>query len=458
MDIRKKLTLLFVVIVALILLLSSLSIYYFSANYRQEDFYLRLKSKGQNAAKLLIEVEEIDARLLQKIERDNPQNLTDEKLVIFNYQNETLYGSEGWEGLAVTPVLLDEIRLEGEVKFKSEMGEVLGFMFIDTYDRFVVVVAARDVYGLRKISNLRLILILVFIGGILIATLLGWVYAGRALKPISKVVSAVEKIGIHSLDQRIYEGETHDEIAKLAHTFNKMLSRLEKAFVMQKNFISNASHELRTPLTAIGGQLEVMLMKERSPEAYRQTLASVYDDIRGLGNTANRLLLLAQADSELAKKDFSNVRIDEVLWIARAEVLKRDQRYLIDVNLNPEIKDEHQLTVEGNAQLLKTAIINLMDNGCKYSSNHTVVLSVFAEEQQLIMQFKDSGIGIPAEDVKRIFEPFHRAPNAITYKGHGIGLSLVSSIAELHQGSVSVQSVQGSGSLFTLQIRLADKA
>ena len=154
MEIRKKLTYLFVGIVALILLFSSLAIYYFSADHREEDFYNRLHNKGRNTAKLLLEVEEVDAALLQKIEAGSPQSLHEEKLVIYNYKDEILYSSDDIAELTITSEILDRIRLENEIRYIDKGHEVLGFMFLDTYDRFVVIAAAKDVFGFRKISNL----------------------------------------------------------------------------------------------------------------------------------------------------------------------------------------------------------------------------------------------------------------------------------------------------------------
>ncbi len=108
------------------------------------------------------------------------------------------------------------------------------------------------------------------------------VFSGRALKPMSDVVGRVEEISISSLNLRVPEGNGADEIGRLARTFNNMLERLETSFSMQKNFIANASHELRTPLTSINGQLEVLMLKERSPEEYRTAVVSVMEDIKTL--------------------------------------------------------------------------------------------------------------------------------------------------------------------------------
>ncbi|MCK7462303.1 MAG: HAMP domain-containing protein [Sphingobacterium sp.] len=153
----------------------------------------------------------------------------------------------------------------------------------------------------------------------------GRIFADRALQPVSNIIAQVNGISITNLNERIDEGNGTDELARLAGTFNGMLQRLESAFRIQKNFIANASHELRTPLTVISGQLEVILMKARENEEYRNTIISVLDDIKNLNNLSNRLLLLAQASSEIAEITFSPLRIDDTLWNARTEILKREK-------------------------------------------------------------------------------------------------------------------------------------
>jgi len=452
MQIRTKLTLLFVTLVAVIFLLASFAVYFFSANHRQEDFFGRLHNKGTATAKLLIEVEEVDAKLLAKIEKNNPVTLPNEAILIFDYQNNILYSYGNQQITTASNELLNKIRLEGEVRFKKDGSEVLGFLFTDQYDRFVVIVAATDVYGLRKLSNLRMVLLIVFGVSIALLSVVGWLYAGRVLQPILRVVKEVENISIANLSVRVDEGNGKDEIAQLAQTFNRMLQSLEAAFKIQKNFIANASHELRTPLTAITGQLEVTLLKERNNEEYKQVLHSLLEDIRNLNRTSNRLLLLAQASSESSEVSFAPVRIDDVLWQARADALKRNPEYKINISLSESIEDENQLLINGNEQLTKTALLNLIDNGCKYSNDHEVSIFVQPVKNLIEISFKDNGIGIDADEINHIFEPFHRGKNAITFKGHGIGLSLVDRIVKLHHGEIEVISAPNSGSTFIVKI------
>jgi signal transduction histidine kinase len=447
MQIRTRLTIQFLLIVAIIMILSSISIYLSSAGYRKEDFYSRLVNKANITARLLIEVEEVDAVLLRKIEKDNPVSLPNEKIIIYDYNNQVLYTSDEENTIIVNDKLLDEIRLDGEVRFKYKEYEVLGFLFTAKYDRFVVIAAASDIYGIKKLKNLRNILVLVSSSSLILFLIAGWFFSGRALKPISGVIKQVDKITITSISNRVNEGNDKDEIAHLAHTFNKMLGRLETAFKAQKNFIANASHELRTPMTAITGQLEVLLIKDRTEEEYRRAVDSVLEDMKDLNQLSNRLLIMAQASSEGPETDFKPVRVDEVTWQAREDLIRRFHEYNIIVTLSEDLDDERKLTVNGDELLIKTAIINLMDNGSKYSPDHKVMVHLGSENNNLFIIFTDTGIGIEQDDLVDIFKPFYRGKNVLKIKGHGIGLSLVEIIVTLHKGTIQIDSAPQTGTV-----------
>lgn len=452
MQIRQKLTYQFVAIVAVILFLSSILVYLLSSNYREEDFYNRLLNKATITAKLLIKVEEIDGNLLKKIEKDSPINLPKEKIIIFNNNDEVIYNSNEYLDSNIHKSVIKKVRLQKELRYEKDGYELLGFLFTDNSDQFVVIVGAVDIHGLSKLQNLRIVMLVVFGISIVLIFISGWFYAGRAMHPILNVIDKVKEISITSLNLRIEEGNGQDEIAKLASTFNNMLSRLESAFKMQKNFIANASHEMRTPLTSISGQLEVVLMNERSNDEYKEVITSVLEDMKNLNTISNRLLLLAQASSETAETTFAKIRVDDLIWQSRSELTKRNKNYIIDTLFDSPLSDENKLTVLGNEQLVKTAIINLIDNGCKYSDNNKVTVKVKSNKKYLVLQFIDEGIGIEEEDKKHIFEPFHRGKNAIAIKGHGIGLSLVDRIISLHHGVLEYDSVLNKGTTFTIML------
>jgi signal transduction histidine kinase len=273
----------------------------------------------------------------------------------------------------------------------------------------------------------------------------GWFYSGRALKPITNVVKKVEDISITSLNLRVFEGNGTDEIGRLAKTFNKMLERLETSFGMQKNFIANASHELRTPLTSINGQLEVLLMKDRSTDDYKIALASVLDDIKSLIDLSNRLLLIARTSAEDPVHFNKKIRIDEILWQAQDEIKKFNNDYRINISMDNSLTDADQMIVVGDDYLLKVAVSNLIENACKYSPDHKVDIKFSHIEKFIEVVFEDKGIGISEKDLKKIFEPFYRGDNTISFSGTGIGLPLVNQIIKNHNGTVEISSAINKG-------------
>lgn len=451
MNIKSKLAYRLLLMVSSIWLVASLSIYIFSAEYRKEEFYRRLESKATTAARLLIEFEDVDADLLKRIESANPIQLPSEKISIFDYNNVEIFSTNVDPNLTISKDIMDRIRLEGQVDWKQGDIEILGLLYTDRYERFVVIAAAHDIFGKSKLQNLRNILIIVFLLSILIVALTGRIYAKSALQPISNVVDEVNTIGATNLDKRISEGNGKDEIAVLGITFNRMLDRLQNAFKSQRSFISNASHELRTPMTAILSQIDVSLLKEREKQDYIKTLASVRDDVQNLNELTTKLLLLAR--TEAFSESFSTLRIDTIIWQLVSEVTQLHPHYKIKVILSPEIDDEHQLMVAGNEQMLKSVFLNLADNACKFSANNEVIISLATTEGCIKIEFKDQGMGILEAEIEKITQPFFRASNAVTIKGHGIGLSLAKNIVDIHNGSMTIASTVGKGTTITVKLK-----
>jgi signal transduction histidine kinase len=454
MEIRKKLTSQFLGIVAIILLFASLAIYISFSTSRKEEFYGRLESKTKLIAQMLIDIEGIDTEMLRRIERNNPLSLPNEKIIIFDYQNNMIYSTDEWKLLNITNEHINKVRLNGQIRLIQKPYEVFGGFYTGEFERIVVFAAARDIYGFSKLKRLQLILLFVFFTSLAIVYFAGRIYAARALQPITDIISQVDGINVSNLNQRIEEGNGKDELARLAKTFNGMLERIESAFKIQKNFIANASHELRTPLTVITGQLEVTLLKEREKDEYSNAVKSVLEDIKNLNQLSNRLLLLAQASSETSEATFATTRIDDALWNARSEILKRKMSYTINITFTERIDDEKKLIVNGSDLLLKTAISNLLDNACKYSNNKTSDVLVDTDGSNIILQFNDNGMGIPSDELSLIFIPFHRAKNSTGEKGHGLGLSIVEKIVKQHGGTIQVSSTINVGSEFKVTLPL----
>ncbi|HYC86332.1 MAG TPA: ATP-binding protein [Chryseosolibacter sp.] len=442
MNIRTKLTLTFFTIVIFIVSLISLSIYYFSENHRENDFFRRLRVRAANTARLLTKFKQIDDELIKIMQKDNPANLPNQNVMIFDLAGKEIYNSLETSTVRVDKALRERIVKEGLVQFTSGHDQVIGFVFNDAEPNIIVVASATDLYGYEAVGNLKKILFTTFAISIGIVSFSGWFYSGKVLRPISKMINDIDNISETNLDLRLNEGNKKDELGKLSKRFNRMLDRLESAFISQKHFIANASHELKTPITALTGQIEVTLQKERTNEYYIQTFLSVLNGLRNLNSLTSQLLLLAQTSTTNAEKRFSAVRIDETLWEVKDELIKAFPHYKINILFDQDLNDD-SLVIQGDEQLIRILLLNLADNGCKYSNNYEVAILLKSYGQAVSVEFENRGHGIDPDEIKYIFSPFYRGKNTKNVKGFGIGLSLVSRIAALHGGQISVESIPG---------------
>lgn len=456
MEIRKLLTYLFVLGVAIILVFTFLAIYLSFVQSRKVEFNDRLARKSKLVAQMLIDIDEIDLNLLKKIEENNPLNLANERIHIYNEYDSMLFTSDADTNLIITGRDILDVRMESETRFKQGPYEIFGLLYKSKGSEIVVFTGAMDIFGRKKINLLRNIMLLTFFTSLLFTYLLGRILAHRALNPIGKIISRFDEISISNMDARVNEGNGKDEIARLAITFNNMMDRLESAFRMQKTFIANASHELRNPLNVLTGQIEVVLLAERSKKEYFDTLKSVYEDAVGINHLANSLLFLAQTNMENTSRDFVPVRIDDLLWQSVNEVKNARPEYIISTNFSDSIIDDESLTVFGNEILLKTVFLNLLDNSFKYSEKPEAEILVDFRSGYVVLEIKDYGIGIPEDEINMIYSPFYRSTNSHHKKGHGIGLTLVDHIIKLHKGFITVNSKLNYGTTFCINLPVSN--
>jgi len=396
-----------------------------------------------------VTVQEVDVDLLRIIDQNSIHALFEEKVLIFNPEDKLVYSSLDDLEVSYSSALLRQIRAQRKMEYTLGEIEHLGIVYAGEQGEFVVISSAFDRYGRSKLKNLRNVLLAGLVIGSLIILLTGALFAGQVLRPLASMNAEVSSISAGNLSLRIGEGNRRDEIAQLAMNFNDMLQRLESSFEMQQQFVSSASHELRNPLAAITSQLQLVLDKKRTPEEYQQALQSLLDDTRTLVELTNGLLTLAQSGIEKQRFQFAPVRVDEILFAAQNELVKShpDYHFLIEYETFPD--DESLLTIAGNEHLLKTAFLNLMDNACKFSDDHTVRIRFTTNGYSIDVSFSDDGLGIHLEEQEMIFNPFYRG-NSVrsSTKGYGIGLSLCHRIVQLHNGSIGVQSAPGKGSRF----------
>ena len=448
MTIRTRLTLLFSSIVSTLLIVFSIIIYFESEYNRQEEFTIRLREEAMTSAEILFGKEEISPDLLKLLDKNQMTVLDQEEIVVYNSKNQIEYES-GTDYMEIKPEMLDKIRQLKELYFEDKNREAIGLVFKKDKQDLIIIASALDKYGFSKQRNLGIMLSFGIFLMAMIVCLAGWFFAGKSLTPIQKIIKSVDKIGGASqLDSRLDEGNQTDEIAQLAQRFNKMLDRLEKAFRLQRSFVSHASHELRTPLTAITGQIQVSLLANDNPQELKLMIQSVLEDVQQLNRLTNNLLDITSIDSDDSQTNFKQINVAEIAFQVRDILLKKNAKNQAIIQLDEQSDTFPE--VRGNEALLYTAFLNLMENGIKFSENQLVKVSFKVNPKEILITFQNGGSIIPINELSAIFESFRRGSNARNTKGYGVGLSLTQKIINLHKGKISVQSSENEGTTFTV--------
>jgi two-component system, OmpR family, sensor histidine kinase ArlS len=456
MSVRVRITVIFTLLVAVILALACISVYYFSYNARVISIESKLTNRAITIGNLLDQSAFFSNELVRKIDSSSFLAYTNKVIQAYDYKNNKVYeySDEPQSFITVAPELLKQARIKKKIFFKVGEREAVAYYHTDENSRVVMVAAGEDREGKQNLKNLLHILLLSYFGGLATACMGGYFFSKGLLRPIIKIADEVNHISTQSLSQRINTGNAKDEWHYLSQTLNSLLDRLMEGFNMQKRFIANASHELSTPLTSISSQLEVSLQKEREASEYRKVMKSVYQDVLHLSKLTRTLLEFAKASGTAGGIELAPVRIDEVLLRMPAEVSKRNYVCSVSFEFEDLPEDENNLLVYGNEELLFTAIKNIVINACKYSDEPPTI-ALATEGETIRIRVKDTGRGINQEELPHIFEPFYRASDVRMKDGFGLGLSMASRIIKLHNGEIKVHSEIGCGTTFTIRLPVA---
>ena len=280
----------------------------------------------------------------------------------------------------------------------------------------------------------------------------GLFLAGRALDPIDRITRAAEQIGAEDLSRRLDLPASPDEVGRLAATFDHMLERIHCAYQRQRQFTADAAHELRTPLALLRTQIEVTLARRGTPDEYHTVLASIDEDAVRMTQLVNDLLTLARADDGQEALEFEplhlNALVDDVV-AAMARLAESRGVRLERSTAEPEV------LVEADQTRLTQLVVNLVDNGLKYTpAGGTVTLSVDQTPTGTLLRVADTGVGIAPEHLPHLFERFYRVDKARARAegGAGLGLAISQWVARAHGGDITVESRPGRGTTFTVRL------
>jgi signal transduction histidine kinase len=297
------------------------------------------------------------------------------------------------------------------------------------------------------LEQLQFILLLTGVAAVGLSLFLGAILTHQLLKPLDDITAVALKITrTDDLSRRLPDSGRRDEIGRLTMVLNQTLERLERLFHARQRFLADVSHELRTPLTTIRGNVDLM---RRMGEADPETMDVIQDELKRMTRLVDDLLLLARADTGGLPIQQKPVELDNVFLDVYRQVSSIDQ------GVRVELKEVDQVCVLGDQDRLKQLILNLVDNAMKYTpSGGKVSLSLAKSNGDARIVVADTGIGIPAEDLPRIFDRFYRVDKARSRNmgGSGLGLSIAYWIARAHGGDIQVSSVVGEGTEFRITL------
>jgi heavy metal sensor kinase len=376
-------------------------------------------------------------------------------LQIVDQDGEWMYRSQGMQGAFPTVTLPQKAAAHGKL-WSAKVGHnhlrVLEKP-VTVSDRMYTIQTAVVTNGVRRtLHNLRTVFFLLAPAFILIAAFGSYYMSRRALATVDEITAMARSINDRNLDSRLPALKTNDELQRLSDTLNQMLTRIEGSFKRTRQFTADASHELRTPVSLIRTEAELALRKSRSEEEYRNALSHIHTESVRTSELIESLLTLARADSGADVLQLRSLRYMEFL---REVAIEWEPMFAaaglkFESSLLP-----NEVLVNADEATLRRLLIILLDNARKNTpESGKVILRAQRENGRVTVSIEDTGVGIEARDLPRIFDRFYRVDKVRSRSvgGVGLGLSLAKWIADQHHTKIAVVSTPGKGSVFSFSL------
>ena len=375
---------------------------------------------------VFIEFLEIDGNLI-----DKSPNLKESHLLYDLKQNDNVF----FDG-----ELAEKRIRQVQVPILNERGERVGHLLVAVAREGSEVVL--ETLGRILLTTYPFILIILFFVARFIA--------GRSIKPINEIIDTSNRITKDNLTSRIPLPHNKDELYVLSDTINQLLDRIEKTIEREKSFTSYASHEFRTPLAVLKGTLEVLIRKPRQQEEYEEKVNYCIKEVDRLNHLVDELLILTRYENLKQSLKWENTDIkmivDESLKYLERNMQQKNMRILTNISST-------DIPFRTDIYLLSTIIHNILSNAIKYSHRDSEIdINVQAEDNTILLEIADKGIGISEEDLEKVFDKFYRSTDHADIKGFGLGLPIVKRFCSLLNIKIQINSKEGVGTTVKLQI------
>lgn len=286
--------------------------------------------------------------------------------------------------------------------------------------------------------------------GIISSIILGYLVSKRLLRPIDNIAKTAERISFNNLKERIEVIGPDDELNRLGTIFNSMIDGLQEAFNRQNQFVSDASHELKTPIAVIQGYANLLdRWGKDDSEALEKSIYGIKLEAENMANLIENLLILAKGDSGNLAIDKKTIWLNEIINEVVAESRLIADNRIITSNRNEKVK------VIGDSKMLKQLLRIFIDNSIKFSSEASHIdLSTFVEKNNVKITIFDNGIGIPKDEMEKVFDRFYTVDKSRSKEkgGTGLGLSIAKRIVDIHKGSIELDSKDGQYTKITVTL------
>ncbi len=450
MNFKLRFALLFTSFVASILLIACTSIYFLYSTYREEDYYSRVQSEGDDLFDIYTNlrakssnVTEEQVFALHRIE------LINERLYILDSigKLEMIIGKNS--PLALPSFNIQALKKKGILKFTNQNKYQIVVMYKGVQKK-ILISAAYDRVGYRKLNTMKLILAGVFGGSLLLTAVISFLFVRQAIKPIVELSNQMQRTNELNLSERIFVKPNKDEINTIAQNFNAMLERIKTAFEFRKSYVHHTSHELRTPLAVMLSQTEAALNSNYDAEGYRRVLMSLKEDQQNLIELTNSLLLISQNEQMEFMDEWPYLRIDELLFDSVAYFNKSFPEAKTSFSFDTLPSDDEQLMVKGNESLLRAAFMNLMKNAYLYSEDQSVNIRLITDNKTVRIKFQNKGDQLSVDEAEKMMIPFFRGSNVGKKKGFGLGLAIINRIIIIHKGNLTYKAIDANLNSFVV--------
>lgn len=315
--------------------------------------------------------------------------------------------------------------------------DYINALYITKYNDKLLLVYKTNIDN--KIENFQDVLLWLVPILLLVLVILASRMIDKILLPINRLIEATSSVSVMKFSHNIALPKESDEIRELVISFNNMIERLRDGVQRLDRFNSDVSHELKTPLTVIQGEIEISLRKIREPEVYERSMQTIFKQSKQIENIVEQLLLLTKYTKENIKESFETCNLDSILL----DCIDKYEKQLKAKNLHLEIKTIETISLNANATLMNLIFSNLIDNAIKYTPNDKNIYIELYQKNKIVFTIEDEGVGIEKEQLSKVTDRFFRVDESRNknVKGFGLGLSIVNNSIGLHNGELSIDSI-----------------